>query len=487
MLDKKRYLIIFTIGAFATFSMLPLFNFVVDQWRVLSEDSKACYQGIEPNKNFLKVQYLLRHKTDHSVLLMGSSRIGNLDSKLVGEDAYNMTYSFGLLRTHLSNLKILLAHGVKIKHIYLGLNDYILFKKPSDFARDYLRKAYPDNFIDKIEFYRFYLFKKPAVRDLEILTGRKYKLVATNEILAPHNMKSRRNREKRLALHQNSHAKKIRNYKPILLGYNERFRTNKALSEIKEFKQFCVKNNIKLTVFIYPQFFTSYLSYDQFEMEKFKRQLSNIIDFYDFYTLDDYAFDELKWFDTSHFVPSIGDDILGKIHLEENLVTSENVNRRLKEARSLISLVLEKAKLDKCFKFNYKVPLDCLTSLFTLSSETVDQVMQIRTSITFENEKMIFKAGRDPFIILPSLMSQSKNVIFSCKLFSSKKNMLTLFYRHDVRKKYAERNTITVPLKKGMNEFNILIPAGFIHNRLRIDYVRGMGYCNVYKMVVLDV
>ena len=58
--------------------------------------------GITPNKNYIKMTYLLSHPDTFDALLFGSSRVGAIHTeKISGLKCYNMTYSAGLPEEHL--------------------------------------------------------------------------------------------------------------------------------------------------------------------------------------------------------------------------------------------------------------------------------------------------------------------------------------------------------------------------------------------------
>lgn len=477
-MKNKTFILLFFIGSFLIFLILPIFNYFNDQWRVLSSDYERYYQNIEPNKSFLKTKYLLENKDKYDTLLMGSSRIGNLDSKLISDKAYNMTYSFGHISSHLNNLKILLNNDVKIKRIILGIDDFYLFKNPKDFETDYLRKLYKDDLIGKIDFYKFYLFKKPKDRDIDIFFN-KYQLIKSNHIIRPDDMRGRINREHNILNDLNSHKKKLEN--PILLGYNENFRTEQVLKEIKEFKELCELHNVELITIMFPQFYNVYLSYNQDEIEKFKEELVKITEFHDFYLFMDYSFDEKLWFDTSHFVPTIGNNILYNVFENKNLVTINNIRESIKNSRKLATKILDK-DLYKIIKFN------------NLKFEDLNQIFDIKQNNYFKNEQLElnFKNGNynlnaiknDPIIILNQTKSTSKNVILSYEIESSIDTTFQLFYKKEPSSSYNEIDSYKVNIKKGNNKINLLLPSEYLNNELRLDLVSHIGNYKVKSLKI---
>ncbi len=181
-MKKKYYIPLLFTGTLLIFSILPFLNYSIDQRRVLHSDYSNAYEGITINKPFLKVSYLLDNIDKYDTLFMGSSRNASLGINLVSQHAYNLYYEFGMVGAHLHNLKILLANKVKIKNVWLGINDYDTWKNPKDHESDYSKKTYKDNFSDKIDFYSFYLLKKIDDHDIKILSGKNH-LSKSNRII----------------------------------------------------------------------------------------------------------------------------------------------------------------------------------------------------------------------------------------------------------------------------------------------------------------
>ncbi|OCL86444.1 hypothetical protein AAX26_01577 [Aliarcobacter thereius] len=480
-MKNKIFILLFFIGSFIIFLTLPLFNYINDQWRVLTSDYEKYYEGIEPNKSFLKTKYLLENKEKYEILLMGSSRIGNFDSKLISEKAYNMTYSFGHISNHLNNLKVLIKNDVKIKKIILGIDDFYIFKNPKDFDTDYLRKNYKDDIFGKIDFYKFYLFKKPTDRDVDLFF-KKYSLIESNQIINPSDMNGRNNREMKIKSDLDNHKNKLNNI--ILLGYNENFRTNEVLNEIKRFKELCNLYNIELITIMFPQFYNVYLSYNQYEIEKFKTNLAQITSFYDFYNLFDYTFEEKYWFDTSHFVPTIGNKILNDVFENKNLVTSQNVEDKISTSRIYLKNLFYK-DLNQILKINNNINFPNLNSIFDISKDKYSKNDHLE--LLLENNNIKLNAIKnDPIIILNQIKTNSKNVILNYELESNIDTTFQLFYKKENNSKFNEIDSYKIAIKKGNNEINLLIPSEYINNGLRVDLVSTLGSYDIKSFRIYD-
>lgn len=478
-MKHKEFILLFFIGSFMVFSILPIFNYINDQWRVLHSDYEKFYQDIEPNKSFLKVKYLLEHKDKFDVLLMGSSRIGNLDSKLFSENAYNMTYSFGHISVHLENLKILLKNDVKIKKIILGIDDFYIFKNPNNFEADYLRKPFKDDLLGKMDFYRFYLLKKPTDRDIDIFNN-KYNLFTSLQIINPADINDRINYEKYISDNLTQHEEKLQT--PILLDYNENFRTDQVIKEISEFKEVCDLHHIDLITIMFPQFYTVYMSYNQDEIENFKKKLVQVINFHDFYMLSDYTFDIKYWFDTSHFVPSIGEYIIDSVKKNKNLITIGNIDESIKNSKNLISNVFNK-ELKSILKFNSNINFDSLHLIFNIQDSNYFANNQLEINIT--DQKINLKVlNKDPIIILNKTKADSNNVVLIYEIDSKIDTIFQLFYKKEKNSNYNEADSYKLTLNKGINKINLLIPSVYINNDLRVDLVSDIGNFEIKKFEI---
>ncbi|MCT7566810.1 hypothetical protein N5T96_10765 [Aliarcobacter butzleri] len=480
-MKAKLYIILFFIGSLIIFMILPLFNYINDQWRVLTSDYKVSYGGIEPNTTFLKTKYLLENKNKYDILMMGSSRIGNLDSKLISDKAYNMTYSFGHILTHLNNLKVLLDNGVTVKKIFLGIDDFYIFKNPKDFNIDYLRKPYKNNLMEKIDFYKFYLLKKPLDRDIDIFFN-KYNLNNSTLIIDPSNMSARKEREIYISNNQKEQKQKLQS--PILLGYNENFRTNEVLNEILEFKKLCDFNNIELITMFFPQFYNVYLAYNQNEIEKFKRGLAQITEFHDFYNLDDYTFEEKYWFDTSHFVPTIGNKILESVFKKTHLVNLNNIEKHLENNRIYLENVFIK-DLNTISRINNNIVLPNVNTIFDISKDKYSKNEHLE--LLSENDYIKLNAiNNDPIIILNETRVTSKNVILSYEIDSDINTIFQIFYKKEPNSVYNEVDSYKVVIKKGNNKINLLLPSEYLNNELRLDLVSHIGNYKVKSLKIYN-
>ncbi len=489
---KKKYFIpLLLLGSVLIFSFLPIANYKADPWRVLHHDDHTSYKGISPNKTFLKLLYLLDNPKKYDTILMGSSRSGYMDSRLISKHSYNMKFNFALAGMHLHNLKILLKHKVQIRDLWLGVNDYIIWKDPHDHESDFQRKTYKDDFWEQLTNYSFYLLKEIQGRDINILTG-KYHLSPSEELTNPDqaNMKTARAREKYAHKHPSAWIDKMTKIKPTLLGYkDDSYRIDKAIAEIKEIKKLCDTHDIRLTLFMYPSYYKTYLKFNQYKIEEFKRKLTTITGFYDFYDLDNLSLQELSWQDSSHFHASIGDYIIHSIQNNKFLVTKDTIENRIQETRNSIkNIVVKHLPTEYIYQINTHMDLTPLKTIFNLKDTNYKFYKNNQFTLAQDEGFIKFTTKtNDPILILNKTKSKSENVILSYKFESDKNTVFQLFYKKTNESEYNEGNSISIKMIKGSNKFNLLIPSKYLNNALRIDLVNHIGTYKIKDFTIYGI
>ena len=468
-MHKKTYIILVIVGTFLLVSFLPLFNYSVDRWRVLHSDYAHYYAGRSPNKTFLKTKYLIEHPHQAQSILMGSSNGGYIDVTRIEKNMYNMKYNFGLLAIHLQNLKTMLKEGVKIKTLWVGINDYVIWKDPKDYENSFERSPYKAVLWEDIKTYMFYLFREPEMMDWYLFKGR-YRLLKSDIITHPHPHTEAQKREKEHLKNPQKWKEHMRQAKASLLRYDDTtYRIDAAIEEIGELKRVCEEHGIALTLFIYPAFYKTYLAYNQKKMEIFKSKLATVMPYYDFYRLDDDAYDALKWQDSMHFAYSRGNEMVDAIKAKKYLVTKENIKEHL-------TILKEEAyrhlKLQKGIYRLHPSLVGALTAtLFDLHDSNASYTNATKQFLLKRDETGVTMdiSGNDPELILPALAIKKEKVFLSLVLDSPRRALFRIYYKERVDDDYSEAKTIRYRLHKGVNRFAFALPAKYIENRLRIN------------------
>ena len=107
--------------------------------------------------------------------------------------------------------------------------------------------------------------------------------------------------------------------------------------------------------------------------------------------------------------------------------------------------------------------------------------------LNFHGDNIVLNAtGNDPIFILNQTKASSKNVILNYKIESNIDTTFQLFYKKDLNSKYNRSDSYLVPIKKGINSVNLLIPGLFINNKLRIDPVSTAGKYKIHRLLIFE-
>lgn len=101
---------------------------------------------------------------------------------------------------------------------------------------------------------------------------------------------------------------------PTILGNYENNRIDKVINEIKQIKDLCDNNNIKLTVIFNPLHITTYENTNKEKLLEFKSKLSEITSYWDFNSINQITTNNYYWYETSHYRGIVGDMILKRIY-----------------------------------------------------------------------------------------------------------------------------------------------------------------------------
>ena len=146
------------LAAFIIWSPIFHFNVIENHFGVFPWKNK--HITIEPNKRLLKTELICRNPQSYPSLFFGNSRANFINTiKLKGGNYYNMTYSAGICRDHLEDIRFLLKNGVTLKNIYIAIDFMSLVEAPHKIdPMNFGRIKYPETFKEKISFYKKFIF-----------------------------------------------------------------------------------------------------------------------------------------------------------------------------------------------------------------------------------------------------------------------------------------------------------------------------------------
>lgn len=309
---------------------MPLFNYYVDIARVFSNDYKKHYQGQLPNELYLQSQYLLDHPKITKIIF-GSSRIGNGFDLQKYNAWYKAWHQGANLVEHEKTLKHLLNNKKHIEEIVIAIDHLSFFSKAKD--NDYFRQNAPEGLKDTLEFYKFYLYRIPSLKDL--------KAFLENNLV--------NNRK-----HIFSNIGNNNNNEPTYFDNQNMFQSKRKISEINYTKNLIAlenmillskKHNIKFSFFLQPYHYKNLLGQDPDFVQRYTKDLLSIHDNYlNCSKLDNYKIDNQYWVDVSHYNVKLGDLILSDIISGKNKICinldKTNIRDYLKNESENVSNIL---------------------------------------------------------------------------------------------------------------------------------------------------
>jgi hypothetical protein len=297
--------------------------------------------GVEPNKNYIKMRYLLDNPQKFDAFLFGSSRVGGIDVDKIDINLwYNMTYSEGVPNEHLQNLQVLIQKNIIPSIVMIGIDDIMCYANPNIHRNQLLRSPYPVNAASNKRAYTPFLTKYilPAVLlSLPIIINHKQNNLQYREQFYENGGRSRAADERSTGKFAWQNVQNI--ICPTLT------QTDNALADIQDIASLCGENNIELILFTNPMHVLTYTAAVKRGYINVLEKLSAAHEFYNFSSINDVAINNDNYIETSHYKLNVGYLIIDRIFnntVDERLlsqgfgvyVTAENRNAFLDLLRS---------------------------------------------------------------------------------------------------------------------------------------------------------
>lgn len=321
---------VFLVSLFCVLGLMLLclcfVNYRFDKTGILNPDFSVF--RCEPTESYIKAKFICDNPDKYDAFCFGSSRVGNIDVRKIPGDYryYNMTYSEGVPQEWLEDIQLFLEHGVKIRQLILGLDDFSFRVNPVEHTHQELRLRYKGKFeFEKIA--SLYL-KKPSFSGYKESeeTGSLYDIYNTGNVIHEYPDK----------LVEDDVAKHISDEKFLFPKHYTGNRIKETMDVMHSIKQICDDNNIDLIVFINPIHRITYLDTDFEEFVSFKQQLATIVKYYDFAWINDVTSNNYYYYETSHYRPIVGDMIINNIFYKKpfdekivRYVTEDNVDEHI--------------------------------------------------------------------------------------------------------------------------------------------------------------
>lgn len=258
--------------------------------------------GVEPNKNYIKMTWLLHEPERFDALLFGSSRVGSIHAENIpGLRCYNMSYSGGLPEEHLTNLKTLVGAGIVPKRVFLGLDSVSYTEDPAEHYDQPIRMPYEIAKREPLLFWKTYL-DPDMVRD------------AVFDVILKHH-KTPGFAENFYAFGWDHDYGYVSAYdftqaKPVI---GPQMRIPETLETVAEIVRLCRDEGIELTVFTNPMYEVSYAAAVERDYLVFLRELAQITPYWNFSGYNAYTTDASRFFDASHYNAELGDILIERM------------------------------------------------------------------------------------------------------------------------------------------------------------------------------
>jgi len=289
----------------------------------------------EPNKNVLKVHYILQHKDLYDSFIFGSSRVGNINPlKIHDSKYYNMTYSEGIPEEHFLNIKLFLHEGIKIKNLLIGLDEFSYQVPFAKHQHQGLTKAYyKATNTSKFIYYRELYLRFPLGEDRHHMMKRMLQKPTILTMDISQQVNNYKKVQEDFNINDYSTEKHLKDPRFLKPTYYNGNCLKQTLKSIQQIKQLCTKNDINCKFFINPIHNKTYEYTNKKLLLKFKEELAKITDYYDFSTQTYISKNNKYWLDTSHYRLDIGDLIIKTIYNDKVYVKNFGTHIKKQEHR----------------------------------------------------------------------------------------------------------------------------------------------------------
>lgn len=254
--------------------------------------------GVEPNKNYIKMTYILNNPDKFEALIFGSSRVGNIHGNNNWDHStYNMTYSEALPCEILDNVKTLIKNNVPIKYIYVGVDNlsYTIDPASHDSASN---ASYEMSKTNPIKFYSYYL--DPAI------SFKSYTTIIKDHIVD----EDYATRFYEYGWNSDYGSTSNYDFENAESSTGTGYYLEETLEDIKELVKLCEDNDINLVIFTNPLYYVTYDEALNQNYIEFLKGLAEITEFCNFSGYNTIAVDSSNWIDNSHYNAEVSDKVL---------------------------------------------------------------------------------------------------------------------------------------------------------------------------------
>lgn len=286
-----KYLIKMAVFATVVLGFILSISIAIDPYNVFHY-ANPVNNGVEANKNFIKMKYILDNQDQFDSLIFGSSRAGFVDvTELIDGRYYNMCSSEAVPAEHVRLIKELIENGFVPKNVLVLVDDISCFVDPSGHEDMLYRVPYPvDGFIDELEFYAKYCDLITNVESLAIINNH-----VDND--PEYTKRFRESGSERLDGVSNFDGT---NQEGFWSDYYE-LRLDECIAEIQELVDLCEEYNINLRIVTNPLYYKTYARGVENGYLDFLEELAEVTEYYNFSSFSNITTNDGNYYETSHF------------------------------------------------------------------------------------------------------------------------------------------------------------------------------------------
>lgn len=293
----EKFLILFLSIVITSLSLICGVNYYFDVYAVFKQDKEVYYGNI--NYRYSKAAHILKNKEKYDTFIYGSSRVQKMNPLIINAKSYNMGSPSALPEDCLRDLTLFINNNIAIKNIYLGIDNFSYKLDYKNLIQKFDMTPYNENNIENIKYLFGMLLKIPDYDKIEPYLKLADNDLVRNNLLTVGMLEIPQYAEKEIEVSKNKYINNEKFNKPYYFNDNNEH-VDYTILIIKEIKQLCDDNNINLVVFFNPVHITSYLKDDIEISNRFKKELANITDFYDFNYINFITVNNYFWYETSH-------------------------------------------------------------------------------------------------------------------------------------------------------------------------------------------
>ena len=340
----RKYLTVFITVFLIVLAAFVGFNVVTDPFGVFGDKFMKWYDyDMTMNPRVAKIGYLDRHYKEYDSYILGSSKASSIPVEELNQymDAsfYNMTWYGGDLKDEEQLAKYITEHyNVKNLVLLVDPQDAVSYDFEEDKIKGNMHCKVDDS--SKLKFYSRYLFANPSygIDKIKSKMDRGYLVTAKDVYVAETGCYNKQKRDATPIGNMDEYMEAENN--SFYQEYTELPYLSEAIISIGNIKKTCEEHGVKLIVIGPPIHQDEFYKYNQDQMQKFIRDLTATVDYYDFWGYNQINCDMRYYYDTNHFRNAVGKMVLAYIFHDDNVylpsnfghvTTSETLEQRIQE------------------------------------------------------------------------------------------------------------------------------------------------------------